>query len=196
MVKIEKADRRSKRTRQMLGSALTELMLEKQYDAITVQDILDRANVGRSTFYAHYSDKEDLLMSEIERVIHLLAGYTAHSGHGQGRLLPSLEFFRHVQEQRRLVQAFIWGRGAEMLMRDFQIQVSKAVEQNLHSLTGQESADSIPLSVLANFVASTFLMLLRWWFEDDLRYSPEQMEAMFQKLVMPSLHALMSESSA
>src|SRR5215211_53883 len=74
-VKTEKEDRRSKRTRQLVSSALVDLMLEKQFDAITVQDILDRANVGRSTFYAHYTDKEDLLISEIARVIHQLEAY-------------------------------------------------------------------------------------------------------------------------
>ena len=191
-MKTEKDDRRSRRTRQILGNALVELMLEKRYADITVQDILDRADVGRSTFYTHYTDKEDLFMSQIERLIHDLQAYTAELGHLQGGVLPTLELFRHVQQQRRLVQAFVWGRGAEVLTRDFRGQVNKIVEQNLSALAGGNFAASVPLPVIANFVGSTFLMLLFWWFEEDMRHTPEQMEEMFQKLVMPAIHGLMS----
>ena len=192
-MKTTKNDRRSRRTRQLLGAALVELMLEKRYDAITVQDILDRADVGRSTFYAHYTDKEDLVISEIARVIHELERYTAEFGQEHAGLLPSLAFFRHVQEQRRLMRAFIWGRGAETLMRDFQTQVGKIVAENLRSLTG-DATFSVPLSLMANFAASTLLMLIQWWFEDDLRHSPEEMDAMFQKLIMPSIHAVIARA--
>src|SRR5580765_1920865 len=68
-----KADRRSERTRQLLSAALIELMLEQRYDEITVQNIIDRANIGRSTFYAHYLDKEDLLVSGFTRVLDILS---------------------------------------------------------------------------------------------------------------------------
>jgi AcrR family transcriptional regulator len=191
-VKNAKDDRRSQRTRQSLRDALAELMLEKRFDDITVQDILDRANIGRSTFYAHYTDKEQLLLSAIERVIHQLDDYTTEMGNQHNGLLPSLELFRHVQQHRRLMRAFVWGRGAEMLTSGFQGQVSKIIEQNLLSLTGDEVNFSVPLPVLANFVASTFLMLLRWWFDDDMRHTPEQMDEMFQKLVMPAVHGLIT----
>jgi len=77
-----------------------------------------------------------------------------------------------------------------MLTRDFQGQVSKVIEQNLLSLTGDQVDFSVPLPVVANFVASTFLMLLRWWFDDDMRHTPEQMDEMFHKLVMPGIHGL------
>ncbi len=189
-MKNAKEDRRTKRTRQLLGDALVELMLEKRFDDITIQDILDRADIGRSTFYAHYTDKEHLLMSQIESLIHQLDEYTTKKGYPHNGLLPSLELFRHVQQQRRLMQAFVWGRGAEMLTRNFQGQVSKVIEQNLLSLTGDQVDFSVPLPVVANFVASTFLMLLRWWFDDDMRHTPEQMDEMFQKLVMPGIHGL------
>jgi AcrR family transcriptional regulator len=191
-MKTVKDDRRSKRTQQLLGSALVELMLDKRYDAITVQDILDRANIGRSTFYAHYKDKEDLLISEVARVMHELDQYTSALGHAPGALLPSLEFFRHVQQQRRLIHAFVWGQSVEMLRRDFQAQLRKVVEHNLLSLSGGKFSSSVPLPVAASFVANTFLLLLSWWFENDMRYSPEAMDEMFQTLVMPSIRAMIA----
>lgn len=194
MAKNTKNDRRSNRTRKLLGDALVELMLEKRFEAITVQDILDRANVGRSTFYAHYTDKEQLLLSEIEHVIHELQGFTAESGGNNHGLLPSLELFRHVKEQRRLMQALVWGRGA-LFTQDFQAQASRIIEANIRSMIANEIAPIVPLAVVANFIASTFLMLLRWWFDEDMKQTPEQMDAMFQHLVMPSLHGLLAESS-
>jgi AcrR family transcriptional regulator len=190
-MKLPKADRRSKRTRKLLGDALVELMLEKHFERITVQDILDRADVGRSTFYAHYRDKEGLLMSEIEQVIHELEAYTTAAGNPQHGLLPSLELFRHVKEQRRLMRAFVWGRGAELLTQDFQDRVSKIIEQNIRSMLVDSATISVPLSVVASFVASTYLLLLRWWFDEDMQHTPEQMDEIFQKLVMPGLHGLM-----
>ncbi len=189
-MKAQKDDRRSRRTRQLLGNALVELMLEKRFEDITVQDILDRADIGRSTFYAHYTDKESLLISQIEHIIHELEEYAIEAGSAHHGLLPSLELFRHVREQRRLMQAFVWGRGAEILTQDFQGQVSKIIEKNLHSMVGEAAAFSVPLPVVAKFVASTFLMLLRWWFDEDMRHTPEQMDEMFQKLVMPGIHGL------
>jgi AcrR family transcriptional regulator len=189
-MKPPKDDRRSRRTRQLLGDALVELMLEKHFERITVQDILDRADVGRSTFYAHYTDKESLLISQIEHVIHELEAYTTEAGGKNHGLLPSLELFRHVKEQRRLMQAFVWGRGAEILTQDFQAQVSKIIEQNIRSMVVDTVAFSLPLSVVAKFVASTFVMLLRWWFDEEMQHTPEQMDEMFQKLVMPGIHEL------
>lgn len=193
-MKQAKNDRRSKRTRQLLGNALVELMLEKRYDAITVQDILDRANIGRSTFYAHYTDKEDLLLSEITNMIHQMELSTMEAGHKNSGPLPSLELFRHVKQQRRLVQAFTWGRGGEFLMHTqaFQERISKFVEQKLRSFVGEEVAFSVPAPIIARFIASTFLLLLRWWFENDMQHTPEQMDEMFQKLVMPALQGMIS----
>ena len=188
----QKEDRRSKRSRQLLGNALVELMLEKSFDDITVQDILDRADIGRSTFYAHYTDKENLLMSEIERVIYQLDAYTRAMGDQTHLLLPSLELFRHLREQRRLLQAFVWGHASEILTRGFQARVSKIVEANLLVLMGDTVKLSAPLPLIADFVTATFMTLLRWWLEDEMRSTPEQMDEMFQKLVMPGIHALIA----
>src|SRR5262249_49850632 len=104
--------------------------------------------------------------------------------------LPSLELFRHVQQQRRLMQAFMWGQGSEMLIRGFQGQVSKIVAQNLRTQAGDQAQFSVPLPVVANFVASTFLMLMRWWIENDMQQTPAQMDAMFLKLVMPGIQGI------
>src|SRR5690242_21361723 len=107
-MKTDKHDRRSERTRQMLGDALLALMQERRYADLTVQDILDRANIGRSTFYAHYWDKDDLLASTIQRMIEALSRQVDRGAGDAATLLPSLGLFHHVQEQYdRLYRAFI-----------------------------------------------------------------------------------------
>lgn len=68
-----KDDRRSQRTRQALGDALVELMMEKGYEAVSIKEIIERANVGRSTFYTHFTDKDDLFVSQLDRLIDLLS---------------------------------------------------------------------------------------------------------------------------
>src|SRR5215470_20414517 len=94
----KKIDARVRRTRDALGDALVELMQEKPFDTITVQDVLDRAQVGRSTFYSHYSDKDDLLMSDAEEFFELIS--TALSVHGDksDRVFPVQEFFAHLAD--------------------------------------------------------------------------------------------------
>ena len=190
-MKTEKNDRRSRRTRQLLGNALVELMLEKNFESITVQDILNRADIGRSTFYAHYTDKESLLISQIENVIHEMEQHAAEANRGDASLLPSLELFRHVKDQRRLMQALVGGRGAELMTQDFQGQVIKIIEEKIRSSVGDGRRVAVPTSLLAKFVASTFLMVLRWWFDEDMRHTPEQMDEMFQRLVMPAMYQIL-----
>src|SRR5690242_13043987 len=65
-MEIKRGSRQVQRTRQLLEEACIALILEKGYEAVTIQDILDRANVGRSTFYVHYDSKEALLMSRFQ----------------------------------------------------------------------------------------------------------------------------------
>jgi AcrR family transcriptional regulator len=194
MSKEHKEDRRSKRSRQLIGDALVELMLERSFDAITVQDILDRADVGRSTFYAHYTDKEDLLSEQIAHVIRELDAYTAHAGQAHGGILPSLALFRHVQEQNRLLHAFLGGHGLERYRHGFLKQVSQIVEQNIRALVDERATFAVPLPLVADYVVSTFLMLLQWWFDNGMRQTPEEMDEYFRALVMPSLRSLMKTS--
>src|ERR1035438_8891198 len=96
-VKQDKQDRRSLRTRHLVHSALMELLLEKRYEAITVRDILDRAGIGSSTFYAHYFDKEDVQKDVIEQMLEQLLPSLAQTTIEHG-MLPSLALFRHIQE--------------------------------------------------------------------------------------------------
>ena len=202
-MKTQKTDRRSLRTRQMLGEALIALLLEKRYDDITVQDILERANIGRSTFYEHYWDKEDLLTSEIERVIDVLDQRMARSSEHAADFLPSLALFQHVQEQQRLFQALLRGQGIrqallrgqglQVVTQAFQDLLCRRVEQRLREQSQREMPDEL-LAVLASYIAGAFMTLMQWWLETELAWSPERTDALFRELVLPGVDQLLNQA--
>src|SRR5581483_11338191 len=92
----QKLDRRVMRTRDRLGDALVGLMQEKPFDAITVQEVLDRAGVSRSAFYVHYRDKEDLFLSDVDEFLEAMALRLSHGGEESERVAPVRELFAHV----------------------------------------------------------------------------------------------------
>ncbi len=178
----DKQDRRSQRTRHLLGAALVELIREKDYNTITVSDIIDRANVGRSTFYAHYHDKDDLFLGEMDRVIEVLSHHIPNQE--EIPFFPSLGLFRHVGEEYQLYKALLWTSGIDLLIQHMQKSLSKRIEGGLQG-SGKEF--KVPTQILANFTAGSFLTLLKWWLENKMIYSPEEIDEIFKKLTMPGL---------
>ena len=187
----DKLDRRSDRTRQALNQALIALMLEKSYASISVQDIVERANVGRSTFYAHYQHKDDLLSSQLRRLIEELS--RDGNAENQQTLLPSLALFQHVRSHYSLYKAVvIWGPGLEFALKTLQLFMSKRIEEQLEKLlavASQQKPSPTLLTVVSNYVAGTFLILLNWWLENGMVHSPEYMDNLFRQLVMPGVEA-------
>ncbi len=181
-------DRRSRRTRRMLGEALVSLLLEKRYDLITVQEIIDRANVGRSTFYAHYLDKEDLLQHELAELILRLGDHMDRSGEGT-RLVPSLPLLRHLHESSALVRALVRGRAIEPVLKTMQTQMSLHVEVRLARCVPAGVVPAVPLPILAQYVTGVLLTLVQWWMDHEMAESPEQLDDYFLQLVRPSVRA-------
>src|SRR5512133_2571769 len=109
-------DRRVIRTRQALREALLSLMDEKDYNHITVEEITERANMGRTTFYLHYRDKEDLLLDEFADLIHELTDQVAHMPLAEWQdqnapQPPILMIFQHVAANEKLYRFITSGQG-------------------------------------------------------------------------------------
>ena len=185
-----KNDRRSRRTRQALGDALVELMVEKGYEAISVKDIIEHANVGRSTFYSHYANKDELFVSQLDRLVELLSQHIPQDTPDGNPFFPSLGLFTHIQEQWKLYRILAWGSGVDLLTRHLQKSLSEKIEQRLSA--GGQSFE-VPLPVMANFLAGSFLSLVNWWLDNKMSYSPEQMDEMFRKLALPGIAQNKSE---
>jgi AcrR family transcriptional regulator len=179
-----KHDRRSQRTRQALSEAFVKLLKEKGYSAITVSDLIERANIGRSTFYSHYQDKDDLFVAQLERVIDVLSHHMPNQR--EVPFFPSLGLFRHVGEEYELYKAIVWSPGIDLFVKHLQTSLSHRIEQGF-----QESGRNfqVPISVMANFIAGSFLTLLKWWLENKMIYSPEQMDEIFKKLTITGIEA-------
>ncbi len=196
----DRTDRRSQRTRRLLTAALVELMFEKRFEDISVQDILDRADIGRSTFYGHFSSKEALLYSSLGDMLHGLEVHMAEEGNahrgsdapgGDIVLLPSLGLFRHIKQHQRLYRALFSSSSLEPVTQNLHRQLAQVVERNLRARAAVPAGrpPAVPLPILADFAAGAFLTLLRCWLEGNDAYTPERVDAMFQQMVLPGVKA-------
>lgn len=183
-------DRRSQRTRQALIHALIELLTARHYDQITIQDIVDQANVGRATFYVHYQNKDDLLKSGFERVLDILVQQIVSSEKDQC-LFDTSMLFRHAQGHYELYRTLIWGSGFDLMTQEGHAALSKKIEDRFALLLTGRQLPSIPLPILSCSVAGTLLVMLKWWLDNKMPYSPERMDEIFQQLVMPGVRTVL-----
>lgn len=185
----EKSDRRINRTRTTLFHALFELMNEKRYEDITVQDIIDRANVGRSTFYAHFQDKEDLAMSNLVNILDSLTTAMGNSDSDAQNFLPGPELFEHIREHFPHFKAMTSGHGLELFFQKGQEYWSERVAARLQSMLPPGKEPKVPIPILAHYVSGTFVNLLKWWVDNKMPYTAERMTEIVRSLVMPSVEA-------
>lgn len=189
----KKVDRRVARTKDMLAQALVSLMRERGYEVLTVQDIIDRANVGRSTFYAHYGDKEDLLGSSLENLRDFLKGQQrAAWQQSPVPAAPALGFVRdlldHVQDHRDLFRSMVGKRSGAVVQKHFQRMLVDLVREEVRALA-PSAAGGTPSEAVTQFVAGGLFGLLSWWMDGRTRVSVEEMHALCVKLAGPALRA-------
>jgi AcrR family transcriptional regulator len=187
----EKQDRRTLRTRETLIRALLELIENKHYDQITVEDIVQHANVGRSTFYAHYQSKDDLLLNGFEHQLDMLVQQIVLDTENQLKFDTSV-LFQHAHGHYEIFRTLIWGSSMELLLKDGHAALSRKIEAHLTQLVPTQQSPSIPLPILANAVAGVLLVLLKWWLDNKMPYTPERMDEIFQQLMMPGMQAVLS----
>jgi AcrR family transcriptional regulator len=185
-MKQDKQDRRSLRTRNLVNNALLALLFERRYETITVQDILDRANIGRSTFYTHYFDKEDVLESIVEQMLGTFDQEFARRN-GEEGIVPGLELFEHVQQHYTYFQAILRGHAGEVLWTSAQNTLAKTIEQSLLSIYTDKPSSSIPMPLIAQYLAGAFLSLMQWWLDAEMPYTPEEMDEFFRQLALPGI---------
>ena len=184
-------DRRIQRTRKLLQDALLALILEKGYDAVTIQDVLDRANVGRSTFYAHFQDKEALFLSEFEAL------RTLFENHLSGQSMTdadtwqlSLMMFLHAQSQHELYRALAGKQGGSIVLAHLQKYLYLLLSDHLKPHLANQKDAPVPLEILTQYLVSSFLSLLVWWLDHDMPYSAERMNDMFRQLTQPGVETI------
>ena len=147
-------DRRTSRTRATLQQALFSLLEKNDYESITVADICDAANVGRSTFYAHFTGKDDLKRSGFEHLRKQLTAIQkeslAASSDGDGRLRFSLALFQHARAHLPLYRALVGGRGGGVSLGAIRSMLADLVRREIAASTGRNATAEIPREVWFN----------------------------------------------
>ena len=182
-------DRRVRRTREAIHRAFVGLMQEKGYDAVTVTDIIDRADVGRSTFYTHFTDKRDVLDDSLHGLGEFLR--THRDAAGDGQLFGfSLAMFEHVHEQRPLLRALLGRSGGAVVHHRVDHLLTELVREELTALNAdRRSAVSIDLVVAG--VVGAYLALVARWLDESEMHTPRQLDAAFRRLVLPGVNAIL-----
>jgi AcrR family transcriptional regulator len=179
----EKVDARVRRTRDALGDALVALMQEKPFDTITVQDVLDRADVSRSTFYSHFSDKDDLLMSDADEFFEALSMALSLHGDKSDRVFPVKEFFAHVREARTFLNALAASGKIHENFELAQGHFERGIERRLGELAKGANIPARERPALACAHAGALLSLLKWWIDRGMKESAEEMDSLFHRMV-------------
>jgi AcrR family transcriptional regulator len=190
----KKTDRRTNRTRRQLSSALVDLVKEKRFDEISVQNVIDRADVGRSTFYSHFRDKDDLFQKDWERFLDGFAQHIDWEKARTGSFVPVVYLFGHLRDSQPFYQSLVRSQKADSIFRSGMNHLSQRIESALASRLKGKPAPSIPIPVLANYLASELFSLLKWWLDHKMPYSPERMDEIFHELVSPTFRALLKSN--
>ena len=179
----KKTDARVRRTRDALGDALIALMEEKPFDTIKVQDVLDRAHVSRSTFYSHYSDKDDLLMSDAEEFFELLSMTLSERGDKSERVFPVKEFFAHLDEAQVFFKALMKSGKFHENMELARGHFARGIERRLSELPRGRAIPAHELPAIAFTHAGGLLSLLTWWIDRGMREPPAELDELFHRMV-------------
>ncbi len=203
-------DRRVSRTRRNLRNALMSLILEKGYDSVTIEEITQRADVGRTTFYLHYKDKEDLLIENIDAIIDEFIGQISSvplsawamsleedGSLGEG-LSPVLLVFQHAADNEDLYRVMLRGEGVSRAQNQIRSVISHAVRDFLQNWVEKDHlviTPSVSLDFFTNYFAGSLMGILTWWLEKDMPYEPLKMAIMFQKMFYPGAKEVLGVGS-
>jgi AcrR family transcriptional regulator len=182
-------DRRTVRSRNLLRNSLIALMLEKEYEAISVQDITDRADLGRATFYLHYKDKDDLLISMLEALYDELVSRIEKQVTLDVLTTPPIQHvFEHAAENKDLYKVVLSGAGKTAVLTRTRDYIVALLIKYMKTLG---NAPQIPLEVTAIYLAGAQMHLIGWWLENDRPYSIDEMVRMYQGLTMHGVVAML-----
>jgi len=183
-------ERRKQHTRQQLKQAGIALVLEKGYDALTIQDITDRADVARATFYLYYKDKEEIVWEAIQEqwdvvVRELRKHFSVYQVFDE---YPGLiASFQLVAAQREFYKIVFGSRGSAALIRRKEAYLAAAIEHEIKHQKLQTSFSHLPPEIVAQFIIGAGVRLMVWWIETPNDYSVEQMASMIYAMLHPAL---------
>jgi AcrR family transcriptional regulator len=185
---MPKTDRRVQRTRELLQRSLIDLISERGYDTITIQDIVNRVNVARTTFYVHYNSKDDLFISCHEAILREFnSGPLYPHPLSREELLsretpPGMIFaYQHLEDARMRLSLIFQGKDGRLILRRIRDWSAQEIETNLRAVF-HEADSAIPLDVLATYLAGAQIALMQWWLEKRQPHTAENLAHAFHRL--------------
>ena len=180
-------DPRVARTRQALGAALVELMLQHGFEEISVQQVLERAHVGRATFYAHFRNKHDLLLSDAERFFEMLERNFMASAAGSRRVAPVAELFAHVADYHHFQRALAQSEMSDAVHELLTGHLARIIQRRMVEVCPERRPGGLPPGVAARLFAAALVEMMRWWLERGAQPDASEMDRQFHALVWRGL---------
>lgn len=165
-------DRRIQKSKKYLSDAFIALILEKGYEAVTVQEIIDRANVGRSTFYAHFESKEQLLFS-------LLGTMNEKSKDG----IDFEMLFNHCADNFQIAKAMLGKKGGDLIIGHIRDVMSLKISKDLKRDSSKSKSEQLKIYFTSEALSAALVSYLTNWLDEDMPYSSEEMSAKCNELV-------------
>lgn len=192
-----KTDARVQRTRQLLLDALVHLLMERGYEKLTIQNLLDRAKVGRSTFYAHFQSKDELLACSIERLRVSLTAQWRTAVHARGNktelLAFSLPFFQHLDSHRRIYHTTIGREHERSIEQQMQRMLRELVREDMEQQRVRAPAAAVDLAI--RYVVGTLWAVVIWWMDGNKSLTPEEVDEIFKRMTFPGLEAIIGAAT-
>ncbi|MEO9168283.1 MAG: TetR/AcrR family transcriptional regulator [Aestuariivirga sp.] len=185
-------DRRVTRTRQLLQAALNGLILKQNYETISVEDICRAANIGRSTFYTHFVNKDDLKRSGLNTLQSQLLDRQRQAlsnphEHQQKTLSFSLVMFEHASDHLDHYRAQVGNHGGSVALGSIRQMLGKLVRKEFSEKGKAVYASELPREVVVQYVVGAFLSVLTWWLDGGAKLPPQEIDAMFQRLIVEGI---------
>lgn len=190
-------DRRIARTRAGLQHALIALILEKSYEAITVDEICARANVGRSTFYLHYASKDALKRSGFEHLRQELAARQQQVLDDAGvtdRLGFGLALFEHARDHIDLYRALVGGKGGTIAIVEIRQMLAEFIRKEIMAESTGRTDRAVPPDLVVEYLVGAYVSVLTWWLDRGAEPSPQVLDELFRQLAMNGLRCHLREA--
>ena len=186
-------DRRQQKTRTAIFAAFSTLLSEKNYNKITVQDIIDKANIGRTTFYTHFETKDYLLKDLCETLFGHIINSTMDCKHTHGLYsnsdVPESVFchlLQHLQENDNNILALLSCESNDIFLRYFKDSLKTLIEKQYANQI-KRNHQNIPEDFLINHIAGSFVEMVNWWIQGKMKQTPKELDGYFRKVIEPIL---------
>lgn len=191
----DKVDRRINRTRLLLRSAMTSLIREKGFEALTVQDIIDRADVGRSTFYAHFKSKEDLLKGAVDMMRTTLRQFQRRALERAGRedrmFAFSRELFEHAAQNLEVFAAMVGKRSGTLFQQHLHVMLAELIRDDVETMVSKKKRDVTDVKAAVQFVTGGLIGVLVSWLNEMPQVSAADLDARFRRMAIPAVEAML-----